>query len=271
MIKSALMTKVRAVRDWAAGRGLSVRTVRGREHWRAGFELLWHDFDQATERVAISTVRGFGTNLLFLVRNKDDWIQGHHLRGVFYSEDELRVIARHFEGGTFLDIGANVGNHSLFAASVLGAKRVIACEPNPNAYRILRCNIALNDLGEVIEHVSVGLSDKAGSATPEEPEHGMNLGGTRLVEGGGPLQLQRGDDLFGSEDIAFVKIDVEGLEMPVLEGLGQTLSRCRPKMLVEVNDVNREAFEAYCTETGYRIAEEMRPYPTQANLIVVPG
>ena len=270
MIKSLLMSGVRAARDRIARRGLVVRTVRGRNHWRAGIEIVWHEFDRTTERVVISTVNAFGSELLFLVRNNKDWIQGHHLRGLLYSEEELRVIGDYYRGRTFLDIGANVGNHALFAAKVLGAERVIACEPNPKAYRILLSNIALNDLGGVIQHIRFGLSNGVGLASIEEPAHGMNLGGARLIEGDGPIELRRGDDLFPSEDIGFIKVDVEGHELEVLNGLRDTIGRCRPNMLVEVNDINRPTFESFCGEFDYTIVKEMRPYPTQANLIAVP-
>jgi Met-10+ like-protein len=59
-------------------------------------------------------------------------------KGVFYEREELEIIATHFKGGTFVDIGANVGNHSIFAAKFLGASKVIAFEPNPTAYVIFK-------------------------------------------------------------------------------------------------------------------------------------
>lgn len=267
-VKTNFLNLARAARDWVAARGLVVRTVRGREHWRAGIEAIWHEFDSRTERVFISQVERFGVRPLFLVRHKEDWIQGHHFRGVFYSVEELSLISDYFTPGTFLDVGANVGNHSVFAATALGADRVIACEPNPTASAILLCNIALNHLGKVIEHVPFALSDRQGTALAVEKE--LNLGATQVMEGPGSLELRRGDDMFSHENITFVKIDVEGAELAVLEGLKETINRCRPNMLVEVDDRSRDGFEAFCRDARYKVAASLQAYAGQSNLIVVP-
>jgi FkbM family methyltransferase len=231
-------------------------------------EVIWHDFDARCERVVISQVDGFGVRPRFLVRDKEDWIQGHHSRGRFYAEDELELISAHYTGGTFLDVGANVGNHSIFAATALDAKRVIACEPNPTAATILLCNIALNQLSEVVQHVSVGLSDKASTAVAQEKV--SNLGATRLIEGEGPLQVNRGDELFADEIIGFLKVDVEGAEVGVLNGLQSTIRRCKPPMLVEVDDANRPWFQLFYQALDYELVETLKPYKGQANLLVLP-
>lgn len=261
---------LRKGRDALGRRGIWIRTVRGSEQWRAGVEILWHDIDRAQERVTIATVAHGDQKMRFLVRNKDDWIQSHHLRGSLYAESELDLIRKVYRGGTFVDVGANVGNHSIAAACLFGAAKVIAFEPNPEAYRILRCNSALNDVAEIVTHLPVGLSDHVAKATAQSPDHGMNLGGTKLVEGVGDLSLQIGDDLLGEEAIGFIKIDVEGGEMPVLRGLRQTIARHRPPMLVEVDDDNVGAFDAWCQGQRYRIAERMRPYIGNENFLILP-
>ena len=128
MIKASLMRGLRSVRNAVSKSGLDIRTVRGRDHWRAGLEVIWHKFDDRTERARICHVDSFGPDVQFLVRSQSDYIQSHFLTGHFYSEPELKLIQQHYRGGVFLDVGANVGNHSLFAAKVLNAPRVIAVE-----------------------------------------------------------------------------------------------------------------------------------------------
>ncbi len=55
------------------------------------------------------------------------------------------------EGGTFIDVGAHVGYHSLKAAKKVGpGGRVIAIEPNPEAIRQLRENIEASDAGQIV-------------------------------------------------------------------------------------------------------------------------
>ena len=61
-----------------------------------------------------------------------------------------------------VDVGANIGNHSLFLADIF--ERVIAFEPNPLARSIMEINLALNKVGNV-ELRAVGLSDQSGTAT----------------------------------------------------------------------------------------------------------
>src|SRR5688500_7711411 len=54
----------------------------------------------------------------FFVANEGDHIQRFHLQGRFYEAEELELIGRYFRNGVFVDIGANVGNHSLYAALI---------------------------------------------------------------------------------------------------------------------------------------------------------
>lgn len=267
-MKTLATSILRRVRDVVAKSGLEIRTVRGRDHWRAGMELIWRPFDSRTERVALSHVHEFGEEAIFLVRNQKDYIQSHLLAGKYYASDELKIIQRFYNSGTFLDIGANIGNHSIFAAKVLKAPKVIAVEPFPSAYRILRCNIALNDLFSTIIHVPVALSssDCLGSMTSLEG----NLGLTVLSEGVGDIPVRKGDDIFADEDIGFVKIDVEGAEMKVLEGMISTLERCRPPIMIEVDDINAQAFNAFCKEFDYRIADLKSPYRSNTYYMIVP-
>jgi FkbM family methyltransferase len=270
-MRKSVTAPLRFARSALGKLGLDIRNVRGGEHWRAGVEILWHRIGDHIERPAIATVVYDGVTLHFLVRNWADWIQGHHLKGQLYASEELEVIRSAYRGGTFLDIGANVGNHSMFAAGVLKAPRVLAFEPNPDAYAILRCNIALNDLAEVVRHFPVGLSGSSGRASVLVPDPTINLGGAKLIEGDGSIELRPGDELIPSEEpVGFIKIDVEGLEMEVLKGLSQTIARCRPVMFVEVDDKQRAEFENYCRSERYSIEWENRPYTGMANLLLRP-
>lgn len=253
--------------------GLTVATVPGQRHWRAGVELLWRPFDENVRRIPISMVEYEDKRFQFFIDSRTDWIQEHHLGGKFYAAEELEYIRAAFTSSTFVDIGANVGNHSVFAAGVIGAKRVIAIEPNPVAYRVLLCNVALNDFSTTIEHLPIGLSDLDGKAAVFTPDPEINLGGTKLTDDPrGSVQLRRGDDVLeGVDDIGFIKIDVEGLEMQVLSGLISTIARCRPPMMVEVDDKNRGDFERWCEQYRYLIDRETRPYNNMANLFVSPA
>jgi Met-10+ like-protein len=111
-----------------------------------------------TERVGeVTRIEGilvctdkYGSNLRFFVRNRRDLVQAHHFTGEFYEAEELDIIRRHFkENGVFVDIGANVGNHTIFASKLLKAEKVIPFELHPDALAILTTNIALNNCHSV--------------------------------------------------------------------------------------------------------------------------
>jgi FkbM family methyltransferase len=207
------------------------------------------------ERGRVSTVRSFGAPVRFLVDDPGDHIQWHHAQGIFYAEDELKLIREFYRGGAFVDVGANVGNHSLFAERILGA-RVIAIEPVPEACKVLRCNIALNDSD--IRHLPFGLSDRPGRASYSSPAG--NLGGTALTEDPtGPIELRVGDDLI--EDIGFLKVDAEFMELEVLRGLRNTITRQRPDLIVEVSDPNISGFQRLVSEWGYEVRRAFKPFP----------
>ncbi len=136
-------------------------------------------------------------------------------------------------GGTYLDIGANIGYCSVLAAACAAAKTdVYAFEPSlPNFYW-LRRNIAENRLGSCVTPYLVGVGAEDGSA--ELSDYGT---GSSFVRGwdhgaGDALGLKeatvrRLDSLVNDEMLGmptFAKIDVEGYELEVLRGATKTLS-----------------------------------------------
>lgn len=202
-----------------------------------------------------------------LVLNPRDVIQREHAQGRWYEPDELDMIRHHYRGGLVLDVGANVGNHAIWAARMLEAP-VLAIEPNPAAYQILRCNIALNDLHGRVRHLPVGLADAPGRAGMDTPDPN-NLGMTRLLPGGSGFDLVTGDSVAREERVGFIKVDAERLEMQVLLGLEQTIRRDQPPILVEVEDTHIEAFLSFIHRLGYREAKRHTNHPGTSNYMVV--
>ena len=82
--------------------------------------------------------------LSFLGRGGSDPVMEAHRNGDLWESAALAALIRRFpEGGTFCDIGAHLGNHSV-AMAVMAAARVISVEPNPEISKLLRMNIAMN-------------------------------------------------------------------------------------------------------------------------------
>lgn len=208
--------------------------------------------------------------VFFTVNNADDLIQSHHLKGEFYEPEELAIIARHFPiGGRFLDIGANIGNHTLYVGKFLHASRIVCIEPNPPAIALLESNVWLNGLTKVVDgnYLGIGLSD-APKANAAMKHHPRNLGAGRVVEGEGNIRLERADSLLAGQRFDFIKIDVEGMELAVLAGLQGLLAEHRPKMFIEVDNANAEGFAAWLGAAGYAVVEEFKRYNVNTNYLV---
>lgn len=214
-----------------------------------------------------------GQEIRFFVANERDAIQKHHAKGEFYEAEEIAIIARHFPAGAhYVDIGANVGNHAVYAAKFLAPASVVVIEPNPPAIEILRLNLLLNDLASRVDAslLGFGLAEAEGMARAVVPPN--NLGGTGLVldAADASIPLRRGDDLLAGRRVDFIKIDVEGMELGVLAGLEGVIAAWRPRMFIEVHNRNAGPFRQWLARLGYGVRDTYRRYPSNENFMVVP-
>ena len=215
-----------------------------------------------------------GKKVRFFVTNKSDLIQSHHAQGRFYEIEELAIIAQFFpRGGVFVDIGTNVGNHTIYVCNYLEPAQVIVIEPNPVAIPILKVNMTLNGLLPLVDlsYLGVGLSDAPARAMAMVPFN--NLGGTtmRVIEGSEGLPLVRGDDVLMQRRVDFIKLDVEGMEMRALAGLAGTIAKWRPPIFVEVENGNTDVFQRWLEAFRYVTVRTYRRYPSNENYMIVPA
>jgi len=222
--------------------------------------------------VDLYTSEIFGRRMVFSVDMKRDPIQRSHREGHFYEEEELSVIKALFPfGGTFVDIGANIGNHGLFAAAFLSAARVIPFEPNPKALKLLLANISANGLVAKydLSHLGKGLG-AAPSAGFGMEARDRNLGAAKMLPDEGDIEITTGDLALEGDQPDFIKIDVEGMEIQVLSGLRDTIRRCRPALLVEVDRENDDDFHALIAEMGYGVVDTLQRYNRNKNYVIKP-
>ena len=96
-----------------------------------------------------AVVRHRGREITFAIDNPSVALQKHLKRGAFY---EAGLQRSHgdliYRSSTVLDVGANVGNHSVFYA-LTPASKVYPFEPNPRARELLTTTVGLNDLEEI--------------------------------------------------------------------------------------------------------------------------
>lgn len=209
----------------------------------------------------------------FAFSNPSDRIQRKHRRGKYYEPEELEAIRSYLKpGSVFCDLGSNIGNHTLFALLSLGAARSIVVEPNVRAYELLVANLVLNNLLDRVDTRNLGLgvgraaSGGFGMVVPE-----TNLGAGTLQAGSGDIEIKTADELLLGQHIDFIKIDVEGMEIDVIEGLRQTIWRCRPTVFVEIDNENDEGFCALMAALDYVEAVEVRKLRFNRNAIFVPA
>lgn len=154
--------------------------------------------------------------------------------------DSLCDVLAEIQPVVSLDIGANIGNHALVIADF--SKRVIAFEPIDFVFCVLEKNIAQNSASHV-QPVNVGLSNQNRTAEIFIPDN-ANVGSSSLdITSGSGRRLQVntvvGDHYLQQCNIAavdFIKMDVEGHEVPALQGLRKTIVECQPLLLLEYNN-----------------------------------
>lgn len=167
------------------------------------------------------------------------WYEDSLLFAIF--EGLLAGRREHFASGLALDVGANIGNHTLWFSKIFS--RVVAFEPNPICYRLLEANLLLNEVGNVVPMPS-GLSDHPGR-TAFYMNRGGNIGNSGVnsgyVKDAGAtfdVDLVVGDDvltkeILGGLAVDLLKIDVEGHELAALRGLSRILRDHQPIVLFE--------------------------------------
>ncbi|WP_376089741.1 FkbM family methyltransferase [Roseomonas sp. CCTCC AB2023176] len=158
-------------------------------------------------------------------------------------------------GAVFVDVGANIGTYSLPAARLVGAEgRVIAFEAHPRTYAYLRRNVEANALRQVVPvHMALGDGDGEVTMTFEDANPGeTHVSAQDAAPGAARVRLGTLDDALrdlGAERVDYLKIDVEGFELPVLRGAVRTVGG-NPGIVVQTELVN-----GYAARYGHRVAD----------------
>ena len=185
-----------------------------------------------------------------------------------YEELEAKIMEEKIETGNIVvDIGANIGLHTLNMARIVGnTGQVFAFEPDPSNFEILKKNVKINNYKNIIlEQKAVG--DKHGRATLYQSDNPINHRifpqierATNQVQ----VELTNLDNYFDSDmidKINFIKIDVEGMEFGVLKGMKNILKNNKkikilfefvPKDTIEAGFIPIELLD-YLTSNGFKL------------------
>jgi len=158
------------------------------------------------------------------------WIREH--RRLDFDIAFLERICENIHGGdVVVDVGAFVGDHTLAYANMTSGSpgAVYAFEPNPVVFRCLVRNM---ERFSHVQCIEAGLSNRSSVASVS---HDPNFGGVHLVEGDGDVKTMTLDSM-SLPRLNLMKIDAEGMEVKILRGARETLRRCRPTLVIEVNE-----------------------------------
>jgi FkbM family methyltransferase len=178
------------------------------------------------------------------------WPKNENSRALFitgnFEPSEMSWLADNLKDDmVFIDVGANMGIYTMFAAKLVGAGgRVLAVEPSEREFQRLSFHVVLNDLGNVT-CLRIAAADKAGVGelnVAGEEKSGHNTLGKFVSESTEVLRIETVpiyplDQVIAEhelERVDVIKIDVEGAELRVLRGLAGTIERWRPKLLIEL-------------------------------------
>ncbi|WP_374399323.1 FkbM family methyltransferase [Niveibacterium sp.] len=181
-------------------------------------------------------------------------------------------------GSQLWDVGANMGLYSIYAAAVCHLQ-VRAFEPEAGNFALLNRNIMLNDLGGAITSYCCGLSDHSGLTTLYKhldfESSAINSVGVELDAHLRPHKAihQQGVAVFSGDDLithhhipppAYIKIDVDGIEHLIVNGMSDLLMNSCQSLLVELNTELPEHQHAIqrITEAGLQISEELTAMTT---------
>lgn len=195
-----------------------------------------------------------------------------NIDGIYYyllDIESLFIVSPHYEefiwryvlpkgGDVFLDIGAHVGKYTLKVAKMVGMQgKVIAIEPDPENFRALLLGINLNKLSNVSS-----LPIAAWNKECELNLYFTDPSSNKVFLGKGSSSVKRIrsnsckvtgkplDKILDLQKLNWVKIDVEGAELEVIEGAERTISKHKPVIIMEVT-TDKEVIFNFMKNLGY--------------------
>jgi FkbM family methyltransferase len=198
------------------------------------------------------------------ISSDDDYLD--HVEGEFEPEMVSLFKTLLQPTDTVLDVGANIGCTSLLFGDL--ARKVYSFEPSPTTYRWLVENVQRAKLNNV-ETINLGLGKEAGTFeltfAPNNRSGGFVSNLTSASEGHQveKITIEKGDDFIRERQIAkvdFIKIDVEGFEQSVIEGLAATIARDQPIVALELNHWCLNAFQRTSVPDFFDFLRGVFPY-----------
>ncbi len=209
----------------------------------------------------VVTIRGFGRD--YRINNPGAGRVGSKLAHGEPYERKLLVDAYQLGlVGTAFDVGAHIGNHTLYFAAICGLT-VHAWEPYDESRFMLEENLALNpslDDRVIVHDWAAGAAHTRGRFTSGMwLEFDPTRDGSTLTLERGHVQVHPIDDEVDVPDLAVMKVDVEGMEADVIKGALGHIERSRPVIYSETHtQESHDSVAALLEPLGYRMTKPVR-------------
>ena len=199
--------------------------------------------------------------------NKNDIYVGRSIKEYGeYSESEVEIFRAILKpGDVAMDVGANMGTHTLAMARLVGKYGyVIAFEPQAIVFQTLCANMALNSI-ENADCVNAIVSSVNGYSKLPRFDYTKegNFGGISVKEYniGGQIPCVTLDNAFPNPGkLSLIKIDVEGMELEVIIGASNIINRIKPTLYVENDKLEKsEALISAILDMGYNVYWHIAP------------
>jgi FkbM family methyltransferase len=161
----------------------------------------------------------------------------------WYEQEMLDYIASLRLSGTYVDVGAHIGNHVAFFATNSMATQILAFEPSLSAFAQLRELVANNFSDRKVSIFNYALADRLANVSCRDL---INDNESAYVATAKPL------DFVAPLNVSLIKIDVEGAELAVLKGSINVLTVCQPRLFVELHSTEqKQAADDFLVDYGY--------------------
>ena len=180
-----------------------------------------------------------------------------------YEEEQIKLLLdniKKYKITHFVDVGANIGIYALTIAKNIPNIKIDAFEPHKGAFERMKANIHQNGFSQIIQTHNLALSN--------ENKEGYLLAGKRFgtyqsggasVSSEGEMKISQvcGDDLIKyTDDIIAIKIDVEGFELSVLQGIENLIKNNKVFLQIEIFDEELSETSKFLEAYNFKLIEK---------------
>lgn len=196
-------------------------------------------------------------NIMFSLHEEGEYISDFIRKEEnFYELDHLEILnyLPIKNEGAFIDIGANIGNHTIYYAKIMN-RDVYAFEPIKENCQLLKNNILLNKIGNKVKSFNFALGNVETDVYISK-NYKDNSGTWSVKSSNGDIPCKRLDTVLDDTlTIAYMKLDVEGQELNVLKGAKKTIVKNKPIISTEYHfGIEFSKIENFLKKLGYKVA-----------------